>query len=89
MSKSKRKGRIFLDYLRNQRGATAIAPFSTRAREGCPVAMPVTWDELRTLDRANGVSLAEAAERVEGPDPWADAPTSQSLTKKAREAVGG
>ena len=43
MSKARRKGRIFIDYLRNARGATAIAPFSTRARKGAPLAWPVSW----------------------------------------------
>jgi bifunctional non-homologous end joining protein LigD len=46
MAKAKRTGRMFLDYLRNQRGATAIMPYSARAREGAPVAAPVSWDEL-------------------------------------------
>lgn len=51
MSKAKRKGRIFIDWLRNQRGATAVLPYSARAREGAPVAAPIGWDEL---DKAKG-----------------------------------
>ena len=50
MSKAKRRGKIFVDYLRNQRGATAICPFSTRARPGAYVAMPVSWETLGRLE---------------------------------------
>jgi bifunctional non-homologous end joining protein LigD len=46
MSKSKRKGKIFLDYLRNGQGATAVCSYSTRARSGAPLAVPIEWDEL-------------------------------------------
>jgi len=46
MTKAKRKGKIFIDYLRNQRGATAVAPYSSRARLHAPVATPIHWDEL-------------------------------------------
>ena len=45
-SKRLRKGRIFIDWLRNGRGATSIASFSVRARHGAPVAMPLRWEEL-------------------------------------------
>ena len=58
LSKAKRNGRIFVDYLRNQRGATAIASYSTRAREGAPVATPLAWDELSARTRPNGYTVA-------------------------------
>jgi len=60
MSKAKRKGRIFIDYLRNQRGATAIMPYAARARAGAPVAAPVSWTELRDLDRAAHWNVGDA-----------------------------
>ncbi|RZI76989.1 MAG: DNA ligase D [Pseudomonas sp.] len=50
LAKAKRSGRIFVDYLRNQRGATAVMPYSVRAREHAPVALPITWEELRELE---------------------------------------
>jgi bifunctional non-homologous end joining protein LigD len=89
MSKAKRKGKMFLDYLRNERGSTAISPYSTRSRDGAPVATPVTWDELDGLDRANGFSLAEAAARAHGENPWPDYfDLRQGLTQKILKAVG-
>ncbi len=50
MSKAKRKGKIFIDWLRNQRGATAVMPYTVRARSGAPVAVPVTWTELADIE---------------------------------------
>jgi bifunctional non-homologous end joining protein LigD len=72
-SKSARKGRIFIDYLRNARGATAIAPFSTRAKPGAPVAWPVSWEQLRRLEDARPATVATAGELLKRrrKDPWA------------------
>jgi bifunctional non-homologous end joining protein LigD len=57
MSKAKRTGRIFIDYLRNGRGATAIAPYSPRARGTAPIAVPVSWAELKTIASASVFKL--------------------------------
>jgi len=72
-SKAKRQGKIFIDYLRNGRGATAIAPFSTRARKGAPIAWPVSWSELGKLENAHPVAVgtALAALKRRRKDPWA------------------
>jgi len=87
--KVNRKGRMFIDYLRNERGSTAIAPYSTRSRDGAPCAVPVGWNEVAQLDRANGFSLAEAAARAAGPDPWPDYfDLRQSITKSLLASVG-
>ncbi len=65
MSKAKRKGRIFIDYLRNQRGSTAVVPYSARARSGAPLAMPIAWDELNGFDNAHPFSIADAETLLE------------------------
>jgi bifunctional non-homologous end joining protein LigD len=57
--KAQRKGRIFLDWLRNQRGATAVLPYSARAREGAPVAAPVSWDELGDVAGGNAFTTRD------------------------------
>ena len=61
MSKARRKGRVFIDWLRNQRGNTAILPYSARARAGAPVAVPVAWEDLDGMDNAHPFSIDDAA----------------------------
>src|SRR3546814_14405242 len=61
MSKAKRKGRIFIDWLRNQRGATAVLPYVVRARELASVAAPVTWEELDGIESAAHFTVKDAA----------------------------
>src|SRR5262249_43453730 len=70
MSKAKRRGKIFIDYLRNQRGSTAIAPFSTRARKGAFVAWPVAWRTLASLKDAHPVHIDQKI-FAKG-NPWPD-----------------
>jgi bifunctional non-homologous end joining protein LigD len=65
MAKAKRKGRIFIDWLRNQRGATAVMPYSARARAGAPVAAPVSWSELRDIETAARWGVRDGAELIE------------------------
>jgi bifunctional non-homologous end joining protein LigD len=81
-TKSKRRGKIFIDYLRNARGATFVAPYSTRARDGAPVAVPLDWDELVPELRPDQWNIRNLRERLEarGVDPFARLVThTQSL----------
>ena len=64
MAKAKRKGRIFIDWLRNQRGSTAVMPYSARARAGAPVAAPVSWSELRDIETAARWGVKDGAELI-------------------------
>jgi bifunctional non-homologous end joining protein LigD len=72
-TKARRNGRIFVDYLRNSTEATAIAPYSTRARPGAPVAVPVDWSELGALHSANQYTVRNLMQRMSKlrKDPWA------------------
>jgi len=70
--KERRKGRILIDIWRNAYAQTAVAPFSTRARAGATVAMPLSWDEMTQGIHPRQWTIANASQRLAGPDPWAD-----------------
>ncbi|MBP1924421.1 bifunctional non-homologous end joining protein LigD [Sedimentibacter acidaminivorans] len=67
--KAKRTNKIFIDWIRNGRGATSIAPYSLRARKGARVSMPIAWDELDTV-APDGINMSDALLRIAGDDPW-------------------
>ena len=81
MSKAKREGRIFIDWLRNGRGATAVASWSLRARPGAPVAMPVTWDEFAGIRAPDRFKLRDALKRIDAPI-WDDASAREQRLPK-------
>jgi bifunctional non-homologous end joining protein LigD len=90
MTKSARAGRIYLDYLRNERGATAVAPYSPRARAGCAVSMPLSWSELHSSERPtfNVAEFADWQARLKK-DPWkAISSTNQTITKSILSTLG-
>ncbi len=80
MRKAEREGRLFLDYVRNGYGATAVAPYSLRPRPGAPVATPLAWDELQDPDlRSNTYNLRNIWDRLDKVgDPW------QGMMRNAR-----
>lgn len=88
-SKAKRKGRIFIDWLRNERGATAILPYSPRARKGAPVAVPVGWSELSRLKSASAFDTVAVLKRLKSlkRDPWPGYRKRQHLGKETIEIL--
>lgn len=89
-SKTKREGKIFIDWMRNQRGATAIAPYSTRARPGAPIATPVSWRELPRIEGADAYTLGNIRARLAHlkSDPWKGyGALRQSITNAAIDFV--
>jgi bifunctional non-homologous end joining protein LigD len=89
--KKTREGKIFVDYLRNQRGGSAIVNYSTRAKKGAPVACPLRWDELKGLKAAAPYTVKTLPARLKAMkrDPWEGySSTRQSITAKARKALG-
>ena len=89
--KRTRVGKIFVDYLRNQRGGSSIANYSTRAKKGAPVASPLRWDELKSLTSGAPYTVKTLPARLKKlkRDPWEGFfSTRQSITAKARKALG-
>jgi len=82
--KARRGGRVFIDYLRNSREATAIVPYSTRAHAGAPVAVPLSWGELSSLKAANQYTVKNLSQRLSklGADPWAGMGRSRQALPK-------
>jgi bifunctional non-homologous end joining protein LigD len=88
IAKAKRHGKILIDYLRNQREATAVASYSLRARPGAPVATPIAWSELEGARELPRWSLRSVRERLGQPDPWqAFEASRRALTASARARV--
>jgi bifunctional non-homologous end joining protein LigD len=91
MSKSKRKGKIFVDYLRNAEGATAVGAYSLRARANAPVSTPIAWSELDRDVRFDYFNLRTVQARLEKrkKDPWREFfAVRQSVSKAMFGRVG-
>jgi bifunctional non-homologous end joining protein LigD len=91
VSKAKRKGRIFIDYLRNGEGATAVAAYSIRARANAPVATPIAWEELAKDVRFDHFNVRTVPARLKRQkhDPWAEFFTvKQRVTASMLKKVG-
>lgn len=90
MTRARRVDRIYIDYMRNHRGSTAIEPYSTRAKKGAPVAAPVSWAELGDL-RPDSFTVLNMAERIKGlkEDPWEGYfEIRQTITGEIRKKLG-
>jgi len=87
MSKKQRGGKIFLDYLRNDRTATAVGSWSPRARPGATIAMPIPWKDLRKGLNPAEFTLVAAPALVKRADPWKDLATSAASLETARKKL--
>jgi bifunctional non-homologous end joining protein LigD len=90
MAKSRRRGRIFIDYLRNGEAATAVAAYSARARAGLPVSTPVRWEELRSDVRGTAFDIQTVPARLRhlNDDPWTEYWTiRQRISAAAKRAL--
>ncbi|HVX60486.1 MAG TPA: DNA ligase D, partial [Pirellulales bacterium] len=90
-SRSLRQGKIFIDYLRNQRGATAVAPYSTRARAGAPISVPLAWEQLSEDLRSDRFRVNDLPDWLSSRrrDPWKGMhDVRQSITKSIGKDLG-
>lgn len=91
MAKARRKRKIYVDYLRNTKGATAVTAFSTRAKPGAPISVPLTWDELSPDLRSDHFTVRNIGSRLKRlrHDPWRGYDTvKQNLTRAMLERLG-
>jgi bifunctional non-homologous end joining protein LigD len=91
MAKSGRRGRVFIDYLRNVRGATAVALYSLRARPGVPTSTPLHWQELSEIDDPADLNYATVPKRLahDFADPWVTMEeAARALTQEMERKVG-
>ncbi|KLK90382.1 hypothetical protein AA309_26320 [Microvirga vignae] len=86
--KNERQGRIFIDYLRNNREASAVAPYSTRSRPGASVATPIAWEELTPDLKPNGFTVKNLGERLAAlrQDPWAEIAKVDQVLPEAKRS---
>lgn len=90
LSKEKRGNKIFIDWLRNGFGATAIAPYSVRAREGAPIATPISWQEFEDKELApQRYTITMINDLLERPNPWQNMQRHKNNLAKARILLKG
>jgi len=88
-SKAGRRGKIYVDWLRNARGATAVAPYSPRARSGAPVATPLRWEELGRIEHPGAYRIGNLRRRLASlaADPWEEYDEARASPTPAVEAL--